>query len=311
MRMRSIALARMCCIARWSVTSSWNSLFSCSRSSLAFFTSILVLAISSWAAPISSASFEIWSSRELIWSLRSLMTWLVSYLSFSLTLNSSVQNAFLVTSSACCFFSSTTMSSMAFFTFVKASSWTEAARSAMAGAPVRLASFWSRTETVLRFAAVEADSVVSSLMVTADTWTKEFTVLSKFAKASSSLRILMVSSTADISVRRLFVRASISASAAAHFVPRFARNSWSRASWARTSSSSFVSSAAFSPRPARSASVWTSFSSPALISSCLADRRAVNSSTACASDFCASERLASNCSCICFRMPKIWPLWGA
>mmetsp|Transcript_35530 Transcript_35530/g.94111 ORF Transcript_35530/g.94111 Transcript_35530/m.94111 type:complete len:230 (+) Transcript_35530:823-1512(+) len=212
------------------------------------------------------------------------------------------------TSSFCCLPSSATILSISTFTFSKVSSCAEAARSASAGAPVLPATFWSRVETLLRLATV---SEVSSLAVTEDTCTKELTVLSMLAKASSELRILMVSSTAAISSRRLFVRAAISASDSEHFFLRLKRNSLSRAIWPCTSSSSFVSSAAFSPSAARSESRDTILSSPAVISSCFAVRRAANSSTAWASAFCASERLPSNCSAICLRMPKIWPLWGA
>mmetsp|Transcript_75713 Transcript_75713/g.219898 ORF Transcript_75713/g.219898 Transcript_75713/m.219898 type:complete len:222 (+) Transcript_75713:170-835(+) len=57
-RSRSIALFTSSWMVRWSVTSSWNSLFSSARASPAFFTSTCMLAIALWASSIPATSFS-------------------------------------------------------------------------------------------------------------------------------------------------------------------------------------------------------------------------------------------------------------
>mmetsp|Transcript_35533 Transcript_35533/g.94125 ORF Transcript_35533/g.94125 Transcript_35533/m.94125 type:complete len:230 (+) Transcript_35533:823-1512(+) len=212
------------------------------------------------------------------------------------------------TSSFCCLPSSATILSISTFTFSKVSSCAEAARSASAGAPVLPATFWSRVETLLRLATV---SEVSSLAVTEDTCTKELTVLSMLAKASSELRILMVSSTAAISVRRSFTRLSKSVPLLEHFSVRFARKVSSRPSCSWVPSSSLKAWACFS---FRSAICWSSSETiflPEEISSSLAAFRASNSARFFFSLASSSLRSFSKSSFIWSRMPMIWPLWGA
>mmetsp|Transcript_54664 Transcript_54664/g.160790 ORF Transcript_54664/g.160790 Transcript_54664/m.160790 type:complete len:214 (-) Transcript_54664:514-1155(-) len=206
------------------------------------------------------------------------------------------------TSSCCCFFSSATILSISALTLVKASSCARIASIARAGAPDLEA---PRRSTAITFWRRCCSSALSDF-----TWTK-LVVLSKFAKAASSLRILIVSSTASISVMRSFTRWSNSVSLAAHLSWSVARNCWSRASCSWVCSRSLKAVACLDFRSAISSSRETTMALPLSISSSLAARRAWNSVTACASLAFASERSFSKSSFICERMPVIWPLCGA
>mmetsp|Transcript_38550 Transcript_38550/g.123931 ORF Transcript_38550/g.123931 Transcript_38550/m.123931 type:complete len:219 (-) Transcript_38550:30-686(-) len=164
-------------------------------------------------------------------------------------------------SSCCCLLSSVTILSISSLTLVKASNCAREAKRDSSGAPMAAA---ARTKTEVARRRRSFISLTEAICM------KEFTVLSKASKDSSSFKILMVSSTATISVRRSFTRWSNSAPLSAHFVFRVARKVLSSSSWASVSSSSWKACACFSMSSAIcwSSSAWSFL--PAAISSSLA-----------------------------------------
>mmetsp|Transcript_14263 Transcript_14263/g.39219 ORF Transcript_14263/g.39219 Transcript_14263/m.39219 type:complete len:209 (+) Transcript_14263:281-907(+) len=185
-------------------------------------------------------------SSSAIFAVRSACLSVVFAVVISFSWISSLHQSFFLTSSSCCFFSMTTMSSMAALTFVKASSFALEASSANSGAPVAAAALIKTAVAWLRRSCMVVEEMVCK---------NELTVLSKFEKASSSFKILMVSSTATISSSRSLTRWSNSVSLAAHFSFRLARKVLSRSSWACVSSSSWKACACFS---LSSAMFWSS-----------------------------------------------------
>mmetsp|Transcript_106227 Transcript_106227/g.298726 ORF Transcript_106227/g.298726 Transcript_106227/m.298726 type:complete len:235 (+) Transcript_106227:543-1247(+) len=119
-----MAFLRICCMARWSITSSWKFLFSASRTSPAFFSSTFKAAMPSCAALVSATSWSIVPSRAETRSPTSASSFFAAYACFSPLRNSSTQDVFCLTSLSCCAWRSATMTSIAVFTFVNASSFT-------------------------------------------------------------------------------------------------------------------------------------------------------------------------------------------
>mmetsp|Transcript_2207 Transcript_2207/g.5206 ORF Transcript_2207/g.5206 Transcript_2207/m.5206 type:complete len:206 (+) Transcript_2207:824-1441(+) len=197
-------------------------------------------------------------------------------------------------SSACCFLSCAIILSISSLTFEKVSSWARVVRSASSGAPVEAAACIKTPVARRRRSWFRVDS---------SNCRKEFTVLSKFAKASSSLRILMVSSTAEISSKRSFTRWSNSVSDSEHLAWRFARKVWSRFNWAVVSSFSLKASACFSFRVAISWSSSAVSFLPAVISSSLAVLRVAKLAAWSDSFVWSSLKSLSKSSFICWRTP--------
>mmetsp|Transcript_54662 Transcript_54662/g.160779 ORF Transcript_54662/g.160779 Transcript_54662/m.160779 type:complete len:217 (-) Transcript_54662:294-944(-) len=209
------------------------------------------------------------------------------------------------TSSCCCFFSSATILSISALTSVKASNCARVASRESASMPVAAAARSRTVATCLRIwrcCSREMDSACRKDVAS---------VFPKAAKELSSFRILIVSSTAAISVMRSLTRWSNSEALLVHLSVRFARKVWSRPSCFSVASSSLKASACFS---FSSAICWSSSETiflPAAISSSLAALSARNSSTACFSLAWLSLRSFAKSSFICERMPVIWPLCGA
>mmetsp|Transcript_1258 Transcript_1258/g.2312 ORF Transcript_1258/g.2312 Transcript_1258/m.2312 type:complete len:241 (+) Transcript_1258:878-1600(+) len=215
-----------------------------------------------------SSHFAIISASELILALSSCSVWFVAYVTFSLSLSSAVQYALNFTSSSCCFLSSATMSSMAFFTFVNASSWTCTATTASCScglsSPARKAAVRSEKSgacrackllaarisnaaacCLARFAAVREEASCNS-----EAAPPVPIFLWKSSRASSSVRIAMASLTAWSSSPRAFVRCFQSWSRSWHLSFKFLKNSTSAPRDSRVASrSSFASESAFTLAP--------------------------------------------------------------
>mmetsp|Transcript_125791 Transcript_125791/g.391725 ORF Transcript_125791/g.391725 Transcript_125791/m.391725 type:complete len:202 (-) Transcript_125791:226-831(-) len=197
----------------------------------AFFISFCI----SWmAAALASRSFLSW---PMVFSPSAMSASRLAFLSPCssalrlLLASSSLHQSRCWTSSCCCDVSSTTILSMDAFTFSKASSCAETASMASWGTPAlrsTFAAFW-------RAAAAGPPAVRAELVCRKE---GVLTVLSNTSNASSELRYAMVSATAAISSRRLFVRASYSAPVSPHFFLRLRRNSSSTSTCALTSFSS-------------------------------------------------------------------------
>mmetsp|Transcript_10847 Transcript_10847/g.30237 ORF Transcript_10847/g.30237 Transcript_10847/m.30237 type:complete len:282 (+) Transcript_10847:586-1431(+) len=276
--MRLSARSRMSCVRRWSWIVVARSAASDSRLSEARPICFCDSAIFSMICWIFSDSSSMRASRSFFFCWRFDILWSPAWVSSLLVANSSMHQSRIFTSSSCCAFSSATSLSISPFTFVNSSISAEAAMRASSGRPVWPAAFLSTSTARARsMADVASRALLEEVCTRAELcstnfWssTKPLVVLSKLANASSLLRIPIVSSTAEISSRRLFMRCSNSASEAAHFSFRSARKAWSIASCSSASDSSFISWAFFSRRAATSASISRTSLLPAAISSSLA-----------------------------------------
>mmetsp|Transcript_71031 Transcript_71031/g.130937 ORF Transcript_71031/g.130937 Transcript_71031/m.130937 type:complete len:206 (-) Transcript_71031:199-816(-) len=193
------------------------------------------------------------------------------------------------------------MSSMAFFTRVKASMRTRSAKAARRGlctlCETALSSF---TACVRRNDDVELAA-----------WAKEgLKVFVNKSCASSELRIDSALDTASISSCLVFCRSSHSLSVKVHFSLSIIRNCSSAESEFFVSSMSSLACAFFWSVVAFSADFLSIELLPAAISASFAAFKSSYAFWLAISSFCEAERLDSNVSFICFKIPKIWPDCG-
>mmetsp|Transcript_33737 Transcript_33737/g.73820 ORF Transcript_33737/g.73820 Transcript_33737/m.73820 type:complete len:217 (+) Transcript_33737:888-1538(+) len=208
-------------------------------------------------------------------------------------------------SSSCCFFSSASMVWIASFTVLKLSICTLVSSKDSPGAPTELATCAITVAACCRL-ALSATSV--EICRNAGPEGGAAKDLPKVSKASSLLRILIVSCTAAISASRLFTRLSNSPSPSEHFFFRLTKKTLSSSSCSRVSWSTLTPSALCCMVLAFSCSSCITKVLPAAISSSLAAFRDANSSAALFSSSRASFKSFSKSSFICRNMPKIWPL---
>mmetsp|Transcript_24564 Transcript_24564/g.52121 ORF Transcript_24564/g.52121 Transcript_24564/m.52121 type:complete len:205 (-) Transcript_24564:720-1334(-) len=193
------------------------------------------------------------------------------------------------------------MSSIAFFTRVKASRRTRLASVERRGLWSRWAAAASNLEAFVR----------RSEWVVLCSWTKAgLKVRVKRSWASSPLRTARALETASISSWRVFWRSSHSLSVIWHFSFNIMRNCSSAEREARVSSISCLDWLFFMSVSASSAVFVSICAVPAAISSSFAALRSSYAFWFAISSFCDSERFDSKVSFICRRMPKISPDWG-
>mmetsp|Transcript_80421 Transcript_80421/g.206986 ORF Transcript_80421/g.206986 Transcript_80421/m.206986 type:complete len:307 (+) Transcript_80421:430-1350(+) len=291
-----MALCSSACVSRWSRAVALKAACSATRSSdarcLCTFSSstsalrVLMVSLSPWML-ISSPSILV-SSPALVWSSLAVMR--------SLVLSSSMQKSRCLTSSSFSSRSCETMSSIAFFTRVKASRRAEVASAESFGLPVRAAALAS---TAAARSRRSVDLVCSSAAA--------LKVLLKRSRASSLCRIEMALATAASSSARDVWRCSQSWSVMLHFCFSSMRNRSSALSDAWVSSLSSLACASVSSAVASCCFLSCRVAWPALISASFAAFTSANACCAAISSFCESERSASKVSFICRRMPKISP----
>mmetsp|Transcript_42262 Transcript_42262/g.127969 ORF Transcript_42262/g.127969 Transcript_42262/m.127969 type:complete len:297 (-) Transcript_42262:331-1221(-) len=294
----------MICVRRWSETVCWKMAFSPSRLSEACFICFCISAISASVASIlpCSISIVLLRSAAFVWSLS--FVWCASSADLLFALSSLMHQSRCATSSSCSFFSCTTILSISSRTFEKESRRAWVASNARPGECERPAA--SASTEAARPLRARSCAELPLLEV----WRKAaFMVLSRTLRALSSSRILTVPSTALISASRLLTRASNSAPLSLHFCLRVARKARSSSSCFLVSSSSLAACTCFSPKSAYSSSSCTTSFLPAAISSSLAAFTDTKSFTAFSSSFWMLAKLFCQGCFICFRRPKIWPLW--
>mmetsp|Transcript_87133 Transcript_87133/g.230709 ORF Transcript_87133/g.230709 Transcript_87133/m.230709 type:complete len:272 (-) Transcript_87133:970-1785(-) len=266
------------------------------RSRLALCSSTWAWEICFWASRMPSSSVWTLDSSSLALACMSDFRSSVFALVISFCCSSALHQSTFFTSSACWVFRVAIMSSIAFFTFVKASSSTEVARIDSWGLCAFFATSRSLSAARLRFTSTSFAC-----------WMKLYVPVMA-SRASSSVRIWMVCATASISCMRNFLRSSKFLSAVSQVAFMLSRNFWfsdrEASSWARSS----FASARLLVAVASSSSFCSSIFSPASISMVLAERSSSNASERAASAFCASPRSACISSCSCLRMPTISPL---
>mmetsp|Transcript_72281 Transcript_72281/g.233898 ORF Transcript_72281/g.233898 Transcript_72281/m.233898 type:complete len:246 (+) Transcript_72281:829-1566(+) len=218
-------------------------------------------------------------------------------------LNSSTQKSLCLISSSFSFKSCAIMSSMAFFTFEKASNRTLYARVANRGLCNFLAAAASMLEACSRRS--ECPFAISSCK------NAGLKVLLKRSCASSPLNTARALDTACISSWRVFWRSSHSLSVIWHFSFSIMRNSSSAASEARVSSMSSLACAFFASVSASSCVLVSICAWPAEISASFAAFKSSYAFWFAFSSFCESAKLDSNVSFICLKIPNISPDCGA
>mmetsp|Transcript_157935 Transcript_157935/g.274166 ORF Transcript_157935/g.274166 Transcript_157935/m.274166 type:complete len:206 (+) Transcript_157935:197-814(+) len=194
------------------------------------------------------------------------------------------------------------MSSMAFFTRVKASMRTRSAKAARRGlctlCETALSSF---TACVRRNDDVELAA-----------WAKEgLKVFVNKSCASSELRIDSALDTASISSCLVFCRSSHSLSVKVHFSLSIIRNCSSADRELLVSSMSSFDCAFFKSAVASELVFASICDMPAAISASFAALRSSYAFWFAISSFCDADKLDSNVSFICVKMPKISPDCGA
>mmetsp|Transcript_118939 Transcript_118939/g.222343 ORF Transcript_118939/g.222343 Transcript_118939/m.222343 type:complete len:229 (+) Transcript_118939:582-1268(+) len=219
----------------WSCTSTWNSSFSALRSSPAFLTATSVSAILLSASAIAAFRVAIDASNDSIFCSKSAFSSSAVKVSFSFVFKAALQLSLKATSSACSCFKSATILSIISFTLVKLSSCTETARVASCErGPTRLiAEFRAFQPLSKSSAAKEGERVALRNDVTARTrricivvsaLTCKKATLFKASRASSSVRIAIVSEIAVISALRPLLRAAQSLSMLWHSSLTFCKN---------------------------------------------------------------------------------------
>mmetsp|Transcript_105877 Transcript_105877/g.330135 ORF Transcript_105877/g.330135 Transcript_105877/m.330135 type:complete len:263 (-) Transcript_105877:859-1647(-) len=251
------------------------------------------------SALMSSPSFEDCASKSALWSC-------VLAVVISFSWSSDLQKSTFFTSSCCCTFSMAISLSMAFFTVVNASSSTDVA-SAMRPAPPppdRRAAFrrspaacWRRPR-----ARPPLDEPLDEERCA------KLKLPFMASRASSSVRISMVSDTALISASRALLRAANFSPASAQVASKFARNFWDSVRAACSCIRSSFASACALVDAARSSSARSATFSPLSICATLASRRSAKDAPRLRSNPWDSDRLASISSLSCFRTPRISPL---
>mmetsp|Transcript_22545 Transcript_22545/g.54766 ORF Transcript_22545/g.54766 Transcript_22545/m.54766 type:complete len:314 (+) Transcript_22545:656-1597(+) len=252
-------------------------------------------------AAISSLRSVIWTSRSWI-LVSSCFFWnLASVVSSSFLLMFSSQWSFFSNSSACSVLRLAIISSIAFLTFSRPWIFRDTDRPSRAREPDFCAAAFSIAEALdTRTRSWTFREVVCS---TCTNWPEEL----NSSRASSLVRMPMVSATACSSSLRSFTLASYSLSAFVHVSSKSARNFSSASSVAWVSSRSL---SAFSRSTLVSASavvlslillVWVAISFSRVV---------LSSAKASACAFSVAVASSSSCSmpsCICFNMPRILP----
>mmetsp|Transcript_16341 Transcript_16341/g.46508 ORF Transcript_16341/g.46508 Transcript_16341/m.46508 type:complete len:477 (+) Transcript_16341:810-2240(+) len=211
-----------------------------------------------------------------------------------------LQSSHLAYSSFCCRWSSAYILSIASLTFVKASKRTRTASDTSAQFLFLRATLAMRAtarSTARSWAAVEATELTCTKLM----------VLSYRSRASSVVRILMVSASATSSCERISERFLYSASSWSQSLRMFPRNSWSASSAAVVRSSSRRAAAASLSKLANEVSASSFCCVAAAISPSLAARRCWKFTSAMKSAFWASDRSAVNWSRISASKPKMPP----
>mmetsp|Transcript_8806 Transcript_8806/g.25251 ORF Transcript_8806/g.25251 Transcript_8806/m.25251 type:complete len:274 (-) Transcript_8806:565-1386(-) len=232
----------------------------------------------------------------------------------SVVSNCVAQYSFLASSSTCSFFNTAIMSSTILMTLSKPP-WFKAFLPVSVSTKKSREERWSRgafacafdkmsTARARVFATPEDTCIKLELAAPGNVFLKR-------SKASSSLRILMVSDNATNSSARVFFRSSHSAVFVPQLVFNSARNFLSASRVAPASpSSSFIStiSKPISPICVVFASIVAERASTSLAFAATSSSCAL---TAACSEAVASARSLDMVSCICFRIPTISPLEGA
>mmetsp|Transcript_17540 Transcript_17540/g.44114 ORF Transcript_17540/g.44114 Transcript_17540/m.44114 type:complete len:335 (+) Transcript_17540:565-1569(+) len=315
------ALSKMACVARWSATTDWNSLFSCSRCWPAFLTSICAPEICTLEASISSSSFFMRLSRRSMLDCKSFFNSPFSYNVVSVLSISEPQWSLNVTSSACWSLRSAIILSMSSLTFAKASSCTAVANVAScvrgpAAAPTALGTArpfqaLSKSSASKSGACAARRRAAAALRRSAEaeaemerSWMKD-TVAARCSRLSSSVRMAMASATATVSAPRVLLRFSHWSSKSLHVNFKLRKNSTSPERCCLVSPKFSLASESAFWLFACSTSISSSFLLPKSISSVFAAARALKSSWAFNSSCCSVVSSFSKSFCICWSTPKI------
>mmetsp|Transcript_46714 Transcript_46714/g.118405 ORF Transcript_46714/g.118405 Transcript_46714/m.118405 type:complete len:239 (-) Transcript_46714:1187-1903(-) len=233
------ALSKMACVARWSATTPWNSLFSASRRWLAFLTSMLVVSICTLASSISTATFLTRVSSWASFASRSCFSSDLSKTDFAFLLSSFWQYALNFTSSSCCFFISATILSISSLTFSKVSNWKVTAKAESCARRFmpgwrRPCQAWRRSSSSRSDMDSAASRNVAAAAARAEAAARERREvcsnerdLAIVSRASSSVSTAMASATAMVSAVRVLLRFSHCESRSLHVSFKLRRNSTS------------------------------------------------------------------------------------
>mmetsp|Transcript_56382 Transcript_56382/g.142625 ORF Transcript_56382/g.142625 Transcript_56382/m.142625 type:complete len:200 (-) Transcript_56382:586-1185(-) len=194
-------------------------MFSAFLSSVARCNSSSSCAICFFASKMPSSKALILDSSSAILASRSALKSSFFAVVISFSWISASHQSFFLTSSDCCVLSMEIMSSIACFTLVNASSSTDVAKIDNCGLCMRRAAFRKASAAAWRRLLWRLES----------TCTKPLNVLLMASRASSPWRISIVSATACISAKRVFLRSSKFARACAQVSFKFFKYSWSSA----------------------------------------------------------------------------------
>mmetsp|Transcript_80989 Transcript_80989/g.228178 ORF Transcript_80989/g.228178 Transcript_80989/m.228178 type:complete len:379 (+) Transcript_80989:131-1267(+) len=311
------AFFKMPCVARWSATTPWNSLFSASRRWLAFLTSILLVSICTLASSISTANFLTRVSSWASFASRSCFSSDLSKTDFAFLLSSFWQYALNFTSSSCCFLISATILSISSLTFSKVSSWKVTARAESCARRFmpgwrRPCQAWRRSSSSRSDMESAASRNVAAAAARAEAAARERrevcsneTDLAIVSRASSSVSTAMASATAMVSAVRVLLRFSHWSSKSLHVNFKLRKNSTSPERCCLVSPKFSLASERAFWLFACSTSISSSFLLPMSISSVFAAARALKSSCAFNSSCWLVVSSSSNSFCICWSTPKI------
>mmetsp|Transcript_102121 Transcript_102121/g.255913 ORF Transcript_102121/g.255913 Transcript_102121/m.255913 type:complete len:226 (-) Transcript_102121:1220-1897(-) len=224
MARRVLAFSKILMVARWSETDCWNSKFSAFLSSPACFKATCMSAISFLRVSSSDSKEAMVFSRPSFLPSKSSFSWPFFVMLSSVWSISWLQKSFFSTSAFCCSFNSAVILSMASLTRVKASRRTRTAREARIQFLCFLATF-SKCFIAVFTALFCAASVRAPAppLEAAEVCTKERRLM-KRSRASSCVRILMVSAMATNSSERTLARSAKSSSLTLQFFSRPTRN---------------------------------------------------------------------------------------
>mmetsp|Transcript_95733 Transcript_95733/g.253007 ORF Transcript_95733/g.253007 Transcript_95733/m.253007 type:complete len:253 (-) Transcript_95733:672-1430(-) len=213
-------------------------------------------------------------------------------------------------SSCCCLLSSVTILSISSLTFSKVSSWKVTAKAESCARRFmpgwrRPCQAWRRSSSSRSDMESAASRNVAAAAARAEAAARERrevcsneTDLAIVSRASSSVSTAMASATAMVSAERVLERFSICVSRSLQVSFRLRKNSTSSERWLRVSARSSLASESAFALPASSACTSSSFFLPASISEVFAAARALKSSCALTSSFCAVLSSLSNSSSI-------------
>mmetsp|Transcript_68483 Transcript_68483/g.190994 ORF Transcript_68483/g.190994 Transcript_68483/m.190994 type:complete len:282 (+) Transcript_68483:226-1071(+) len=278
-------------------------MFSLARFSLALWRSTCNCAMRWRALETSSSIFAAESARSSSFASSPSLCSSTFAIATSFSCKLLVHQSFFLTSSACCCCNIATMSSIAFLTRAKESSSTAVANMESRGSWARTADCRSAAAAFWRLSRPRRDTPE-------ETWMSEYVLLNVF-RASSSMRMAMVSDTALISSALAFERAAKSASAVAQVFFKLAKNTWCSSRAATSCARSSLACAKSLLTVASSSSFFSAIFSPPAISSDFAARSSAKEAARELSSFCASDKSLSISSFNCFKMPTISPLLAA